>query len=224
VSSTRRLARRVIPGAVRHRLGDWLAERKVPWSPDRVFLQRVILPRIARRGGTALLVGCRRYTAHDPIMLEGHGVACWTLDIDPDVARWGAAGRHVIAPIEQATSHFHPAMFDTVVLSGVFGFGVDEVHAQEAAIAACAAVLKPDGLLVLGWNADLVGDPSMLTGITRHFGASCDAELVNRVTFRGSTHIFDFYARRRLTDTVTSEPDGAHGRQADLLDIGSVPP
>jgi SAM-dependent methyltransferase len=88
-------------------------------------------------------------------MLEGHGVACWTLDIDPEVIRWGATGRHVIAPIEQAATHFHAAMFDTVLLSGVFGFGIDDVKAQEAAIAACAAVLKPGGLLVLGWNADL---------------------------------------------------------------------
>lgn len=223
MSSTRRLARRVIPGTVRHRLGGWLAEQKVPWSPDRVFLQRVILPRIARRGGSALLVGCRRYTAQDPIMLEGHGVACWTLDIDPEVMRWGATGRHVIAPIEQAASHFHPAIFDTVLLSGVFGFGVDEVHAQEAAITACATVLKPGGLLVLGWNADLVADPSMLMGITRHFGASRDAALVDRVTFRGSTHTFDFYARRRLTDSVSGEPDSARRRQLDRLNRVDVP-
>jgi SAM-dependent methyltransferase len=195
----------------------------VPWSPDRVFLQRVILPRIARRGGSALLVGCRRYTAHDPIMLEGHGVACWTLDIDPEVMRWGAMGRHVIAPIEQAASRFHPAMFDTVLLSGVFGFGIDDVKAQEAAIVACATVLKPGGLLVLGWNADLLADPSMLMGITRHFGASRDAELVDRVTFRGSTHIFDFYARRRLTDGVGNEPDGARRRQYDRLGKGHIP-
>jgi hypothetical protein len=114
-------------------------------------------------------------------------------------------------------------MFDTVVLSGVFGFGVDEVAGQEAAIAACAAVLKPGGLLVLGWNADLVADPSRLMEITRHFGASRDAELVNRVTFRGSTHTFDFYGRRRLTDNLGSEPDGVRGRSLDRLDKGNVP-
>ena len=111
-------------------------------------------------------------------------------------------------------------MFDTVLLSGVFGFGIDDVKAQEAAVAACAAVLKPGGLLVLGWNADLVTDPSMLMGITRHFGASRDAELVDRVTFRDSTHTFDFYARHRLTDGVSSEPDGARSRQYGLLDGG----
>ena len=168
----------------------------MPRSPDRVYLRRVILPQIARRGGVVLLVGCRRYTVHDPILLEQHGVVCWTLDIDLEAARWGAAGRHVIAPIEQAMLHFPAAMFDTVVLSGVFGFGVDDKAAKEAAITASAAVLKPGGLLVLGWNADLVADPSALVAITRHFGASHDAELTDRVIFRGSTHIFDFYARR----------------------------
>ena len=59
-----------------------------------------------------------------------------------------------------------------------------------------AAAVPAGGLLVLGWNADLVADPSMLMGITRHFGASRDAELVDPVTFRYSTHTFDFYARR----------------------------
>lgn len=167
----------------------------MPWSPDRVYLQRVILPRIAQRGGVVLLVGCRRYTARDPMLLEQHGVVCWTLDIDLEAARWGAAERHVIAPIEQAMFHFPAAMFDTVVLSGVFGFGVDDVA---AAITASAAVLKPGGLLVLGWNADLVADPSARIAIGRHFCAARATELTDRVTFRGSTHIFDFYARRDL--------------------------
>jgi SAM-dependent methyltransferase len=150
---------------------------------------------VARRGGTALLVGCRRYTARDPALLEGHGVAAWTLDIDPRVARWGATGRHIIAPIQHAALHFRAAMFDTVLLSGVFGFGVDDVPAQEAAIAACATVLRPGGLLVLGWNADRVADPSTLKEIRRDFRSSGAAGLADRVAFDASTHIFDFYTR-----------------------------
>ena len=190
----RRLARRTIPKALRRRLGR-LGEFLVPFSPDRVYLKRVILPRIARRG-TVLLVGCRRYTANDPRFLERRGVVCWTLDIDPDVAHWGAEDRHVIAPIEQAASHFPADMFDAVMLNGVLGYGVDRIEAQEAAIGACAAILKPGGLLVLGWNADLVADPSALTTIVHHFDRPSDANLAARISFRRSTHVFDFHARR----------------------------
>jgi SAM-dependent methyltransferase len=198
---TRRLARWTIPKALRRRLGR-LGEWLVPFAPDRIYLKRVILPQIARRG-IVLLVGCRRYTAHDPIYLERRGVVCWTLDIDPAVARWGAPRHHLIAPIEDAASHFAPATFDTVVLNGVLGYGVDDADAQEAAVLACAAVLKPGGLLVLGWNSDLVADPSRLTGITRNFDTSSDAELRGRVTFRRSTHVFDFHTRRAWVGAVT---------------------
>jgi SAM-dependent methyltransferase len=124
------------------------------------------------------------------------------LDIDPDVVRWGAPQRHITASIEQATSHFSAAMFDTVVLSGVFGFGVNEIAGQEAAIAACAVILKPGGLLVLGWNSDLVADPSMLTEVRRNFDSPSDPELDGRVTFRRSTHVFDFHTRRAWARVV----------------------
>lgn len=197
----RRLARIVLPRIVRRRVGQ-LGEWLVPFSPARIYQNRVIMARIARRGGTVLLVGCRRYTAHEPAYLKRHGVACWTLDADPGVARWGAADRHVIARVEQAAAHFGLATFDTVVLSGVFGFGLNDTVAQEAAIAACAAVLKPGGLLVLGWNADLVADPSTLTELARNFGSSSDAEFAGRVAVRHSTHIFDFHTRLAGIGTV----------------------
>jgi hypothetical protein len=176
-------------------------------SPDRVYLRQVILPQIARRGGIALLVGCRRYTQQDPLFLQQRGTVCWTLDIDPAVIRWGAEGRHVVAPIEQAAKLFCAAMFDTVVLSGVFGFGVNEIDAQEAAIDACAAILKPGGLLVLGWNSDLVADPVVLTGLARNFDRVPTTEAVCRVTFHRSTHVFDFHTRRPKFSEATRYPN-----------------
>jgi SAM-dependent methyltransferase len=197
------LTRQVIPKPVRHRLGTWLGEWQARRSPARVYQNRVILPQIGVRGGTVLLVGCRRYTAQEPAFLARHGVVCWTLDIDPAVVRWGAAGRHVTGRIEQATSHFRAATFDTVLLSGVFGFGVDEAATQDAAIDACSIILKSGGLLVLGWNNDLVSDPASLSSVTREFSPSSDAELGGRVTFRQSTHIFDFYTRRARVGAPT---------------------
>jgi SAM-dependent methyltransferase len=162
VSPIRLLARKLLPKALRHRLGSLITDVQIPSSPDRRYLRQVILPRIARRGGTVLLVGCQWYTARDPRFLKRRGVVCWTLDVDPKMAKWGSKGHHVVAPVGRATSHFGSAMFDIVVLSGVFGFGLDEVSAQAKAIEECAAILKPGGLFVLGWNCGLVDDPSTL--------------------------------------------------------------
>jgi len=163
--------------------------------PDRVYMERVLLPMVARRGGDVLLVGCRHYTARDPHFLQRRGVRCWTLDIDPEAAKWGAPDRHVVSPIEQAAFCFGSSVFSTVLLNGVIGWGLDERPAQEMAISACATVLKPGGLLVVGWNTDRSRDPSSLSRIRQDFQPMGAAALGRRVNFRSSSHVFDFYTR-----------------------------
>jgi len=195
IAISRRLAHLVIPKKIRRRLGELLWSGKTCRSPDRLYLRERLLPWIARRGGCVLLVGCRRYTARDPMYLQQQGIRCWTLDIDPATSRWGAPGRHAVGAIEQAYSMFPPETFDTVVLSGVFGFGLDSVPEQDASIAACAAILKPEGILVLGWNTDRVSDPEMLPKLAECFRRHHDAELPDRIMFKHSTHVFDMYRR-----------------------------
>jgi SAM-dependent methyltransferase len=162
-------------------------------------LREVLLPRLANRSATVLLVGCQRYTARDPIFLQDRGVACWTLDMDPAAAIWGAPGQHVVGRVERAVWLFGPAKFDSILLSGVFGFGVDRLVEQDEAVQACGAVLKPGGLLVLGWNTNRVRDPSRLPGLVRHFRRSSDPALASRVSFARSTHVFDFFVRSDIS-------------------------
>ena len=107
--------------------------------------------------------------------------------------------------------YFAPETFDTVVLSGVFGFGLDSVPEQDASIAACAAILKPEGILVLGWNTDRVSDPEMLPKLAECFRRHHDAELPDRIMFKHSTHVFDMYGRRhRTTYSVAPEFSNHH--------------
>jgi hypothetical protein len=68
--------------------------------------------------------------------------------------------------------------------------------AEEAAIDACAVIVKPGGLLVLGWNSNLVADPVVLTGLARNFDRAPDTEAMGRVTFHRGTRVFDFHTRR----------------------------
>src|SRR4051812_48632794 len=103
---TRRFARSLVgllPGIWQRNLFDYyLAGR----SPDRVFLVRKMLPVFASRGGSLLWVGCRAYTRSYPNLLERKGGQCWTLDVEPEAARWGHGGRHVVGSILDAPRLF----------------------------------------------------------------------------------------------------------------------
>lgn len=194
-SMFRKAVRPFVPLRLRKALIQWMGDYGVSRSPDRVFLKDTLLPEVGKRGGRILFVGCRRYTASYPKILEGYGAKCWTIDIDPAAARWGAKGRHTVADVRYIARHFSPEFFDTVVLSGVFGFGVDTDLLQNTVLVAVDAVLKRDGLLVLGWNTDRSRDPKELEELQRRFSAAVLGGLESR-TFEGSTHVFEFLLAR----------------------------
>ncbi len=143
-----------------------------------------------------LFIGVRRYTAAYPKLLAKYGAECWTVDIDAKVTRWGAKGRHEVLDAQLLDRHFAPGYFDSVVLSGVFGYGVNTEAQQNAVFAAVGTVLKHEGVLVLGWNTDLVPEPLHRTEMQR-FSATCLAGRCSRVEFTGSTHVFDFFRNAR---------------------------
>jgi hypothetical protein len=161
-------------------------------SPDRIFLKKILLSEIGKRSTRVLFVGCRRYTASYPMILNGHGAECWTIDIDPAAARWGAKGRHAVMDVREIADHFSSEFFDTVILNGVFGYGVDTESLQNTTLVAIDAVLKRGGLLVLGWNTDRSPDPVGLDELKRRFHSFVLGKLGSRRTFLGSTHVYDF--------------------------------
>ena len=140
-----------------------------------------------------LFVGCRRYTAAYPRLLERAGAKCWTIDIDPDAVRWGAPGHHVIGGIEQAGRLFPRETFDTVVLSGVFGFGLDSFDSQDAAITGVKSVIKHGGWFILGWNKDRVSDVHTLPALVNDFAPSCIQGFSEQREFADSSHVYSFY-------------------------------
>lgn len=189
---------RLLPQRQRERLEGWIVDRKVRRAPDQRHMHDVLIPALARRGGRLLFVGCRRYTSAYPKALERGGVTCWTIDIDPESARWGAPGRHVVAGIEHGRTAFPAASFETIVLNGVFGFGVDSVSGQDAVIDVCAELLVEGGLLVLGWDTDRGADPSALPELARSFRRpSAEIGLPNHTSFATCFHVFDLYQRTK---------------------------
>lgn len=166
--------------------------------PDRRALADIYLPALAARGGRILWVGTRRYTSADYPVLERQGAEVWTTDIDPRAARWGRSGRHQTGDICEADLIFDDLRFDTIICNGVLGFGVDQPYDQERALAAMAAILKPGGLLLLGWNTDKIADPLELPAFRYFYTTASLGAAPFRMRFDAVTHVYDLLARSTL--------------------------
>ena len=196
----RRVARILVPVGVGRRVGTWLGELRIDRRPDRIYLTRELIPAVARRGGKLLFVGCRRYTKNYLALFGAHGADCWTIDIDLSVARRGAPERHVVGDLLHALDHWSPATFDTIVLNGVFGFGLNAMRDQDAALRVCRRLLTADGRLILGWNIDRCVDPSELSAVRSHYRPSSLSGLAPHQTFAKSAHVFDTFTVRDLVE------------------------
>lgn len=191
----RAIARKLLPAPLRHQLALRYVEWRVRSSPDRVFLRAEIIPAVAQKSRRVLFVGCRPYTAKYPALFASYGSECWTVDIDPAAAKWGAPGRHHIADVRQLADCFPADHFDALILSGVFGFGVDSDAMKNETLVSCAMVLRPGGLFVLGWNTDRGPDPSDLERLALFETARLE-RFDWPTLFTGSTHVFQYYKKR----------------------------
>ena len=170
--------------------------RKIRELPDRKLLAEAYIPAFAAEGGKILWVGCRAYTAEDYPVLAARGGEVWTTDIDPDAARWGVEGRHRTGDVCEADVLFGDQMFDAIVCNGVLGYGVDSPEHQRKALKALAAILRPGGRLLLGWNTDKIDDP-VAAGLTEaHFEPTPLGDQATRVRFDAVTHVYDSFIRR----------------------------
>ncbi|WP_170285523.1 class I SAM-dependent methyltransferase [Microbacterium rhizomatis] len=120
-------------------------------TTDRVFLEDVIVPFFLADDDVrhVLDIGVAWYTRSYPRLFKGKDY--WTVDIDPEKQRI-AGQNHRTVSATQLDSAFDPETFDLVVCNGVIGWGVNTPPAVTQALDACAAVMRPDAWLVVGWN------------------------------------------------------------------------
>jgi SAM-dependent methyltransferase len=164
--------------------------------PDRRLMAEAYIPAFAAAGGRILWVGCRAYTATDYAALETGGAEVWTTDIDPKAARWGRSGRHRTGDVCEIDTIFPDITFDAIICNGVFGYGVDAAEQQGRAVAAMAAILRPGGRLLLGWNTDKVEDPVQAGLTAPWFDPAPFGGQDQRVGFDTVTHVYDTLIRR----------------------------
>jgi SAM-dependent methyltransferase len=121
-------------------------------TTDRLVLEQQIFRYYQSRPeiGDVLFVGCDGDTARYEKDYFSN-VRFVTLEPDPDNRKFGAI-HHVEAPLEHLGRHFPPDSFDLIICNGVFGWGLDEFDACEAAFDQCHRCLRTGGQLLLGWN------------------------------------------------------------------------
>ena len=184
--------KRVVPGWMRRGLYDVVLETEIPRYPDRVHMRDAIVPFIASRNATQVLnVGTRRYSRDTIDLLSITGAEVWTIDIDPLAARWGSPGRHVVGDAMVLDRVFQGDAFDCVVMNGVLGFGIDSREQIDRTFLGLSRVIRPAGLLVIGWNRDRIDDPT--TYALQEFEKLPGHD---RVGFAGSTHSYELYEKR----------------------------
>ncbi|MFZ4068780.1 MAG: class I SAM-dependent methyltransferase [Caulobacterales bacterium] len=182
-------------------MASWLQKLRYARKPDRQALTGTIFKALAHQtdalqaGKRALWIGCQHYTADYPALLEATGAEIWTTDIDPAVAKFGRAGRHVSADLTAIDAKFEPGFFDLALCNGVLGWGVDLEAAQRAAYRAMAAILKPGGVLLIGWNTHKLRDPLVSGYFAPHFARYELPGVGARLVVPGATHVFDLFAK-----------------------------
>ncbi len=163
-------------------------------------MERVLIPFLASVGArNVLFVGCRAYTSHYPGLFEEQGMVLFTCDIDPASERFGSPGRHRTIDACELSPDAFTVSFDAIVFSGIIGFGIDTVAQVEKAAVALASLLRPGSILVLGSNTDRGIDPLTNPVWRSLFVRTCRAGMAQRVSFDGSTHIFDGLERRTIS-------------------------
>ncbi len=170
-------------------------------TTDRRVLEKIIIPGYLADPAvkTVLFVGCDNYTVHyERLYFSQHEY--WTLEPDPQLRRYGAKRRHVIAPLEELAEYFPERYLDLIICNGVYGWGLNAPEQCEAAFAQCHASLNPGGHLLIGWNdvprqhaSIALSDVASLGQFERYeFPSLGTSHYVTDTPYR---HTYDFYCK-----------------------------
>jgi hypothetical protein len=186
----------ILGSALTGYLSEAMGDIRTSRSPDRRILRKTILPSFAVAGGDILWIGCKRYTKDYYQLLETAGGRCWTVDIDVTAACWGNGERHHIGDICRVEEWWRGASFDSVLCNGVLGFGVNTPEAQRLCLASMAKIMKPKGVLLVGWNTDRIEDPVAAGLLEPWFERTGLRGMEDRRVCAGTTHVYDVFHRR----------------------------
>jgi SAM-dependent methyltransferase len=173
---------------------------------DRLYMTQNILPALAvMKVQRVLFVGCKEYTARYGKKLTRAGIDYWTTDIDPAAAIWGEKDHHIVCNIAKIDDTCSEEWFDAVLLNGVLGHGVDEQSEMDRAVEAIARILRPNGILLIGWNSEKKHpDPMELKAVATYFRRDQALPVPLRKTFPDTDHVYDWLVKTNAGEANVS--------------------
>jgi SAM-dependent methyltransferase len=120
-------------------------------TEDREILEGKILPFLANQTvyQDILFVGCDWYTkSYERLFWQKN---YYTLEVDPDKRKYGAK-QHIVDIAQNVAQHFAEQSLDAIICNGVMGHGLDNLEDIEFTCESFRNCLKPQGILIIGWN------------------------------------------------------------------------
>jgi SAM-dependent methyltransferase len=118
---------------------------------DRDVLERIIIPFILSSYNPEAILDIGREDYQHFYNQFFHDRELWTIDIDPEMKQYGATN-HITDDICNIRNHFKGNYFNFILMNGVFGWGLNDNDKIEKTFNSIYEILKPGGILVLGWN------------------------------------------------------------------------
>ncbi len=122
---------------------------------DRDVLERIIFPYILGHLNPKKILDVGREDYEKFYNLYFKHKEFWTIDNDPAQKKFGAKN-HIIDDVINIKKYFSDNYFDLIIINGVFGWGLNEENKVQKAFMSIYEILRPEGILVFGWNDDVV--------------------------------------------------------------------
>lgn len=176
-------------------------QRGLYQPPDRRMLEEDILPSLARSPDVSrvLFVGVKWYNAHHKGLFDGKTFA--TIDPDPEQARYGGAP-HAVDFVQNLEKHFDGLVFDAIIMSGVVGWGINDVEELDRTLQAFSRVMRPGAWLIFGLNpltknhVEPSDAPTSGDFEPAAFGRFAKARVDVPLPFKQRLHTFLFWKKR----------------------------
>lgn len=193
------LARKMLPKPVLrfvllHLVGVQRHYEYIHKYAGRQFLEGECLPWVSQHYRRILFVGAAPYTYQYERFFRRDRDQYTTLDNHPSTAVWGGPN-HIVARIQDIGSYRPEDFFDCIIFNGVFGFGVNGRDAMRETAKAMSDVLRPGGLLIVGWNTDLHADPEELGVLSPYFVRTDLTPWGQTRRYPAELHVYDFYVK-----------------------------
>ena len=194
---------------------------------DRRYMTQHILPALAAsKVQRVLFVGCKAYTARYGKRLTRAAVDYWTTDINPAAAIWGEKDHHIVCDIAKIDDVCPAELFDAVLLNGVIGDGVDDESEITRTVTAIARILRPNGLLLIGWDSlKKHPDPMQIAAVNTYFRHECRLPLPVRKTFPDTDKVYDWLIKPYAAEAtaLTKPVPGGFVARTALDGAGALP-